>query len=916
VALEGRVTAVSVMGIAASIEVGRLQAERVTRGVIDTDFRTSDRDSDVPFAITDEVSQPPYKVAERNAPAPKGEPAADVDPIAVRGKSSDWSEHPNDARGSFAPVSDSAASRTQFDSGVVQTAPVGPPTPPQSERTDMAAIASSPSDSTGSEPLSFRPPKPPEPPPPQVQSVTVNGPGVPNQRSMVTSLTVTFNTLVNISVGAFTIFPQRGGTVTVIPSQSDSSGRSVVTLTFASDQDLESTSLADGNYTLKILGVDVRDRRTGAILDGDGDGKPGGNYRFTFYRLFGDVNGDRTVDNTDATAFQAAFGSTTSSPQYRPEFDADHNGAIDASDRQRFQQNNTITLADFPPVATSLAWFDWYDQTLQQRLDAVPLERATTYYFAQSGNDLTGDGSEARPWKSLAKAAAVLAAAPQTADLRLRFHDGDVWREATTLTITNDRVTIDDYGDGAKPDFTRFVQQYTGGWQLVSGTLYRRAEPMNVGWVRPAADPFGRLLQRTDASTSCGATVNSWCYDATAQVLYVNLGSDPNALPGGLEACPGDGQGWLINGDNVRLQNIRLEGVGMSRAGTGYGLQIFQTTGWEQAVCVGVDSLFTGYHSIGQTNHQGGLATFVDCVGGYCNPRGGETVFVSYADFGGNQAIWEDCQARFGTLPAEGFGQSVIGIYAHTAGAWSPGLLIANGFENPTNMVGALLTGPPADTLSEVLSFVVGANGGFDYLGWGATAYMNDTYTFRNSPYTYTQTLFTLTSTGWCLNCTVSYDAANQPYAFGLYQLNDPPYLLSAKFVNCQFDIINANNIRTTLLYTYNDPQAAAGGLFENCIFTFTGSGSRGLNLPNNSTVLRNNAYLLSGNQDFTADRGAIDLRTIGRIVPGTALSPDSPLWDSGASGPYVLEYDRYLTPRGDIHSIGPVMGRVVKAEK
>src|SRR5207302_4976941 len=104
-------------------------------------------------------------------------------------------------------------------------------------------------------------------------------------------------------------------------------------------------------------------------------------------------------------------------------------------DEARLMQNYRITLADFPPDATTLAWFDWYDQIRQQRLDAVPAVRRTTYYFAQSGDDASGDGSQTRPWKTLAKASAVLAAAPQTADVRLRFRRGDVWREATVLTI-------------------------------------------------------------------------------------------------------------------------------------------------------------------------------------------------------------------------------------------------------------------------------------------------------------------------------------------------------------------------------------------------------------------------------------------------------------------------------------------------
>jgi hypothetical protein len=44
-------------------------------------------------------------------------------------------------------------------------------------------------------------------------------------------------------------------------------------------------------------------------------------------------------------------------------------------------------------------------------LAACPLARTTTYYFSQSGDDTTGNGSSATPWKTLAKAQTTLDAA-------------------------------------------------------------------------------------------------------------------------------------------------------------------------------------------------------------------------------------------------------------------------------------------------------------------------------------------------------------------------------------------------------------------------------------------------------------------------------------------------------------------------
>ena len=57
-------------------------------------------------------------------------------------------------------------------------------------------------------------------------------------------------------------------------------------------------SLADGNYSLTTLASAVTDA-AGNQLDGDGDGTSGDNATDTFFRLYGDVNGDRRVNIVD-----------------------------------------------------------------------------------------------------------------------------------------------------------------------------------------------------------------------------------------------------------------------------------------------------------------------------------------------------------------------------------------------------------------------------------------------------------------------------------------------------------------------------------------------------------------------------------------------------------------------------------------
>jgi hypothetical protein len=56
----------------------------------------------------------------------------------------------------------------------------------------------------------------------------------------------------------------------------------------------------------------------------------------TFFRLFGDVNGDGKVDATDQTAFMAAYRSRSGMANYRGYFDYDGNGMVDSSDYYQF----------------------------------------------------------------------------------------------------------------------------------------------------------------------------------------------------------------------------------------------------------------------------------------------------------------------------------------------------------------------------------------------------------------------------------------------------------------------------------------------------------------------------------------------------------------------------------------------------
>src|SRR5262249_54074592 len=84
----------------------------------------------------------------------------------------------------------------------------------------------------------------------------------------------------SVSLGGLTIQVARqdGGTFTVTVNHTISNNKSKLVLTFSGGANaslIEGDSLADGNYTLSVAGLGS------------------GSYSQDFYRLFGDVNGDR-----------------------------------------------------------------------------------------------------------------------------------------------------------------------------------------------------------------------------------------------------------------------------------------------------------------------------------------------------------------------------------------------------------------------------------------------------------------------------------------------------------------------------------------------------------------------------------------------------------------------------------------------
>jgi uncharacterized delta-60 repeat protein len=165
------------------------------------------------------------------------------------------------------------------------------------------------------------------------------------QRSRVTSLTIRFSSQVTFrgaAADAFTLVRTGGDAVNFVGNVTVVNGGTVVTLNGFSGPETEFGSLRDGRYTLTALASQIS--AGGQALDGDADGTLGGDFTLDLHRLFGDVNGDRTVNLTDLTAFRNAFGATTTDANFQPFLDLNGDGVINGTDLIQFRNRFGVIL--------------------------------------------------------------------------------------------------------------------------------------------------------------------------------------------------------------------------------------------------------------------------------------------------------------------------------------------------------------------------------------------------------------------------------------------------------------------------------------------------------------------------------------------------------------------------------------------
>lgn len=156
------------------------------------------------------------------------------------------------------------------------------------------------------------------------------------QRSMDNLLTLTFPQAVMLSSGAISITQQLSGgeTMPMNFSLNSPDGGLTWNITFPS---YAGGSLPDGNYVLTVIASEVTAIATNMSM-------AGGNQTLNFYRLFGDADGNGSVDQSDYTAFLKGYGQSAGSSSYNAIFDYDGNGIVNGTDYLQFKKSFGISI--------------------------------------------------------------------------------------------------------------------------------------------------------------------------------------------------------------------------------------------------------------------------------------------------------------------------------------------------------------------------------------------------------------------------------------------------------------------------------------------------------------------------------------------------------------------------------------------
>ena len=169
-----------------------------------------------------------------------------------------------------------------------------------------------------------------------ISSFTVNDGSL--QRSMVRTVTLTFNTPVTLDGTALSLTNATTSTALTFTASSPDGGTTyVITPTSGINS---AGSLSDANYSLVVNPSGVHSVASPSTT------MTSQTVTEKFYRLFGDANGDGTVNLVDYRAFVSSYLKTTGQSGFNSVFDTNNDGTINLIDYRAFVANYLHTITN------------------------------------------------------------------------------------------------------------------------------------------------------------------------------------------------------------------------------------------------------------------------------------------------------------------------------------------------------------------------------------------------------------------------------------------------------------------------------------------------------------------------------------------------------------------------------------------
>jgi hypothetical protein len=178
--------------------------------------------------------------------------------------------------------------------------------------------------------------------PPSATSVSVNDGAA--QRSRVDSLAISFSRVVTLASGAFTLTGEdlNGNTISVGSINTNTvivDGKTVATLTF-SGTGTEFGSLVDGVWNLTVVASKVtvggQEMTSNYVTPSSGVSR--------IHRLFGDINGDGTVEGGDFSVFSSTFNLSSMDAGFIAAFDFNADDTVEGGDFSVFSARFNTSL--------------------------------------------------------------------------------------------------------------------------------------------------------------------------------------------------------------------------------------------------------------------------------------------------------------------------------------------------------------------------------------------------------------------------------------------------------------------------------------------------------------------------------------------------------------------------------------------